>query len=377
MNHKKKAQFQKICEGDSSLFVYNTLQFTKGPGKKQGIPFYNPAMEMNRDISINVLQYLVDSTIRPITVLDGLASSGIRAVRFLNEIDGYFALTINDWEDDAFFLIKKNTEQFSKKQVTITQENIHTLLSNNHYDYIDIDPFGSPATYIDSALRSISKNGILAVTATDTATLCGVYPKVCNRRYNAVPAHGINMHEIGLRILIGFIGRQAGKFDKGIKPLFCYSTDHYMRCYIQILKGVTYANETQGYISLISSKTIPCQEKKKEKIIGPLWMKEIHNKQFLEKIKIISESKKLNSKKQLMKLFDVCIQEADMPAFYYSTDALSKELKVSPPPRNLLFQAIKEKKFAISQTHFDSTGFKTDAPFEQIKSIFIDLTKKC
>lgn len=376
MNQKKGTQFQKICEGNTSLFVYDTLHDVKGPGKKQGLPFYNPAMELNRDISIAVLQYLVDNSTRLITALDGLASSGIRGIRFLNEVNGEVSITINDWEDDAFVLIKKNAKQFPSTKVTITQENIHTLLSDQHYDYIDIDPFGSPATYIDSALRGINKNGILAVTATDTATLCGVYPKVCIRRYNAVPAHGLNMHEVGLRILIGYIGRMAGKFDKGIKPIFCYSTDHYMRCYIQIIKGVTCANDSQKNISFISSKKIPGQEKKKETMIGPMWMKDLHAKKILEKINRISEEKQLNCKKQLMKLFTICLQEANMPPFYYSTDALSKDLKVSPPSRDLLFQTVKEKRFTICQTHFDPTGFKTNASYEQLQSIFLDLTKK-
>ena len=62
----------------------------------------------------------------------------------------------------------------------------------------------SPVGFIDSALRSIKNGGIIACTATDTATLCGVYPKVCIRRYGAIPFHSVVMKEIGLRILTWF-----------------------------------------------------------------------------------------------------------------------------------------------------------------------------
>jgi len=376
MNKKKKDRFQHITEGETKLFVYPSEKDNKGPGKKQGLPFYNPSMEMNRDISITILQHLVDTAKQPIFVLDGLASSGIRGVRFLHEVDGQFHVTINDWSDEAFFLIKKNTKGISKQLVTRTHANIHTLLAENHYHYIDIDPFGSPAPYIDSALRSIKNNGIIALTATDTATLCSVYPIVCNRRYNAIPIHGPCMHEVGLRILIGFIGRQAGKYDKGINPIFSYSSDHYMRSYIQINKSVKKANETQEQISLIPANKIPGQKKQSEKGIGPLWVGTLHNQSILQKIKNITDTKTLNTKKQMMHLYDICLKEAAMPPFYFSTNTLSKTFKTSPPSREVLFQHMMNQGYAICQTQFDPTGFKTDASSEIVEDLFLHITRK-
>ena len=70
-----------------------------------------------------------------------------------------------------------------------TNKNLNVLLSENRFDYIDIDPFGSPVGFVDSAMRSIKNGGVVACTATDTAALCGVYPRVCQRRYGAIPFH--------------------------------------------------------------------------------------------------------------------------------------------------------------------------------------------
>ena len=105
-------------------------------------------------------------------------------------------------------------------------------------------------------MRSINNYGIIACTATDTATLCGSYPKVCVRRYGAIPLHSHVMKEIGLRILLGFICRMAGVYDKGIKPLVCYSTDHYFRVYVQVINGKSQSNNSMKNYSTLKSNKI-------------------------------------------------------------------------------------------------------------------------
>ena len=363
-----------IIEGATSLSVYIKQDTTeRGPGKKVGLPFYNPAMAMNRDISILVLQYLLSQSKKTCQVLDGMAASGIRGFRFASEVNGNVHITINDWEDTAFHLIKQNAEQFGDAAITPSQENIHVLLSQNTYDYIDIDPFGSPATYIDSALRSIRHNGIIAASATDTATLCGVYPKVCKRRYNALPLHGACMHETALRILIGFIGRQAGKYDKGIIPLLCYQTDHYLRCYLIIKKGVTSANQTINQITQISSTMVPGQIDE-ESLIGPLWMGDLHDKHACVPMQMLLLEKHLEQPKQVSTLLALCEQEATMPAFYYSTNTLSQQHKKSPPPLERIIKEIQDKGYYITKTQFDPTGFKTNAERILVEQVFQQLT---
>ena len=207
---------KKLSEGNTNVLVYKNKSVSKGPGSKQGVPFYNPSMQLNRDFSILVCQWLLDNSKRKTVFLDGLAASGIRGVRLANELVGDFEVVINDWDEKSYNLIKKNIEKHSFENVKACNMNLNVLLSEDKFDYIDIDPFGTPVDFIDSAIRSIKNDGIIACTATDTATLCGVYPKVCIRRYGAVPFHSVVMKEIGLRILLGFICRDAGKYDKGI-----------------------------------------------------------------------------------------------------------------------------------------------------------------
>ena len=37
------------------------------------------------------------------------------------------------------------------------------------YDAVDLDPYGSPVQFLDSAVQSVSEGGLLLVTATDMA----------------------------------------------------------------------------------------------------------------------------------------------------------------------------------------------------------------
>ena len=46
-------------------------------------------------------------------------------------------------------------------------------MADASYQWIDIDPFGSPVPFIDSAIQSLARTGVLEVTATDTAALTG------------------------------------------------------------------------------------------------------------------------------------------------------------------------------------------------------------
>jgi len=366
---KKTPTIQNIIEGKTNILVYKSKQSKKGPGSKDDLPFYNPSMELNRDLSIVVCQWLINNCKKHLNVLDGLAASGIRGLRFANEVVGDFDTTVNDWNPKAYELVKKNIKNLKLKNIVAFNRNLNTLLSENKFDYIDIDPFGSPVYFIDSAMRSICDDGIIACTATDTATLCGTYPKVCLRRYSAIPYHTSAMKETGLRILLGFICREAGKYDKGIKPIVSYSTDHYFRAYIQVINGTSRANDSMKNYSIIKSNNL-FSLKNENVDIGPLWTGKLQNKKVLAEFRTILFKKQLNTKNELWRLLDLLEEEADAPIFFYTTDKLASLLKKSPPKMVTIFKNLQEKGYNVYRTHFSSTGFKTNAPKSEIEKVY-------
>lgn len=359
--------FGSITEGKTDILVYKNKESAKGPGSKDNLPFYNPSMELNRDISVLVCQYLINNNKRHLSILDGLAASGIRGIRFANELEGDFEVAINDWDEKSFNLIKKNIKNLKLKNTAALNLNLCALLSEKKFDYIDVDPFGSPAYYIDSAVRSIRNNGIIACTATDTSTLCGIYPNVCFRRYGAVPFYSSVMKEVALRILLGFICREAVKYDKGIKPLISYSTDHYFRFYVMIKNGVDNANDSIKNFSVIKPNGVIASETNK-KDIGPLWTGALQSKKFLEDLRTILFEKKI--KTSVWKLLDLLEEEADAPAFFYTVDNLASSLKRSIPKMKVIFKRLQSQGYTVVRTHFSPTGFKTNAPIDEIKKAF-------
>jgi len=358
-----------VKEGTTELFVYKKKTSAKGPSTRDQTPFYNPSMELNRDVSILVNQWFLNASTKHVHILDGLAASGIRGIRLAHELDGDFEVTINDWNDQSYSLIQQNIQKSSLQNISVFQRDLNGVLSERRYNSIDIDPFGSPVYFIDAAVRSVYNKGIIACTATDTAALCGVFPKVCYRRYGAWPLHGPAMHEIGLRILLGCLCREAAKYDRGIEPLLCYTTDHYVRLYVQINNGKNAANASMAQFSSISAIDVPLS-KENTALVGPLWLGKLQKKAVLQEIRTILSTKELNTKNMLWKLLYLLEEEADAPPFFYTTNDLSSLLKQSPPTMEHIFERLRNKGFVVTKTHCSPTGFKTNAPLDVITEVF-------
>lgn len=358
-----------IKEGATEVLVSTTKSSGKGPGVRGGGSFYNPSMELNRDLSILVMQWFLNQAKSHVHLLDGLAASGIRGVRYAHELTGDFDVTLNDWDPDSFILIEKNVERTQGQNITTFQKDLNALLSERRYHAIDIDPFGSPVYFIDAALRSVYSNGIISCTATDTATLCGVFPGVCYRRYGAWPLHCPSMHEVGLRILLGFLCREAAKYDRGIEPLLCFTTDHYLRVYVHIKKGRNAANATMEQFSMLPTKDVPLSTDERS-YVGPLWLGKLEQRTVLAEVRTLLFAKELRTKSHLWMLLNLLEDEADSPPFFYTTNDMSSLLKVSPPTMEHLFEELTKHGYIITRTHCTPTGFKTNAPFDVIKEVF-------
>lgn len=63
------------------------------------------------------------------------------------------------------------------------------------FHVVDLDPYGCPSPFLDSAVQSVCIGGILMVTCTDMAVLCGNSPETCHVKYGAVSLKSIACHE--------------------------------------------------------------------------------------------------------------------------------------------------------------------------------------
>ncbi len=348
----------EIREGLARILV-PPAEWKKGPNSADVEVFYNPTMELNRDISISLL-----NTFSFRRVLDGLAASGIRGIRFSLETTAK-EVHINDRDPKAYALIKRNIE-LNGVDAIAHNEDFNILTRSMGFDYVDVDPFGTPVPFLESAIMSLSRKGLLAITATDTAVLCGAYPKVCRRRYMANPAHNRCMHEAGLRILIGHAVRIAAVHDIGLRPVLAYSADHYFRAYLKVEKGATKADRALERIGKLSFDGLEPKEKE-EGDHGPMWLGPIFDKEILGSMRV---EEHFGTKKRMEKLLELWKSEAEMPVCFHEAPEIASHLGISVPTMDKILTGLRDAGYRASRTHFSPTGFKTDAPVEDIFSVF-------
>jgi len=295
-------------------------------------------------------------------VLDGLAATGARGLRLANECGVRAEFVINDKSLGAAVIMKRNAEQNSLGHVRVECRDLRALLAEEQFDYIDIDPFGTPVDFIDAAVQSCRNRGTIAITATDTAPLCGTYPKTSLRRYGALSQRSPFAHETGLRILIGFVVRQAAVHDRAVQPVLCYHADHYFRCYLGIRDGASRADAALAHMAYATydPKTLEravVGERGKGKPAGPLWAGPLFSDEVLKKMRATGD---LGTASRCAKFLEVWLEEADAPPLYYSVDELSRRTKASPPRLLDFIEFLSGRGATASRTHFDPKGLKTD-----------------
>ena len=330
--------------------------------------FYNPKMKFCRDADIVVFKN-IDSRM----YLDALAATGIRGIRAA--IEAGFTVEFNDIDRRAVEVIKKNLE-LNGIEATVHNEDAAILMRRRKYDHVDLDPFGSPAEFLESACYSAGR--YLSVTATDTAALCGSAPLSGLRKYSVYAVKTEYYHEIGLRVLIGKIVSTLTKYDKFAEVLISWAKEHYYRVHLRVGRSSKRAGEIYekiGYIfhcgkcgnrfakSVFESESCECDCGSRFVRIGPLWIGELHNPEFV---------KKLDKTGKTGKLFERIGEELETIT-YYELHTLTRMLGVSPPPIQKILEKLIDEGYRASRTRFSGTSFKTDASIHEIKRIISSL----
>jgi tRNA (guanine26-N2/guanine27-N2)-dimethyltransferase len=358
--------------------------------------FYNPAMEMNRDLAVLALQAYQKMLGRKISVCEPLTGCGIRGVRFAVEVDGVRKVLVNDINPEAVKLARFNVRRNGLTgRVLVTGEDANIFLSRyaaprKRFDFIDVDPFGSPVPYLDAAVRALRDGGLLALTATDMAPLCGVHPKACLRKYGGKPLRTEYCHELAVRLLAGCLTMVAAKHEIGIEVLFSHSTDHYIRVYVVARHGARLADNSvqrMGYIlhcfscfhrepsegitSPLKRECVECGSKLN--VAGPLWLGKISDGDFCSSMKRWADGRGLRHEKRILRLLSLVQDEAEAPVAYYVIDKICDKLGLPTPSLIEVAEGVRRAGFRVILTHFNSRGLRTDAPASVVKEVVTEL----
>ena len=348
--------------------------------------FYNPNMRFCRSVSSVAVGAIEEN----LEVVDAFCASGIRGLRYAKENKNVKKLTSIDIEKKAITLAIKNAKTNKIKKFNSVCSNISRAAFDIVADLVEIDPFGTPSPYLIDSLRFFNplKRAYLSVTATDVAVLCGGKVAPCMKNYHSKPLNCEFTHEVGLRILIKRIAEVASEFNMGIEPLVSFSDRHYLKTVIKLTRSADKAYDSLkqlGYLSFCkscghrSASEFPQQcpgcgkkagQKPKTEFAGPLWLGELHDRDFVCRMISLNEKRDYADKAQIAKLLGLLEGEIGLPPFYYSIHALCKlSGKKSVRKTESILADLMAKGFVARRTHFSDVSIKTDAPFEKVLEV--------
>jgi tRNA (guanine26-N2/guanine27-N2)-dimethyltransferase len=391
---------EMITEGAVKVLVPKLSAFVKEPSEyapSKAPVFYNPVMEINRDITILLVQAHQKSLGRDIEVCEPLTGSGIRGVRLATEIRGVKAVTMGDINENACRLAARNVQINGLNKIVVVKKKEANYLLNSHsaprkrFDVVDIDPFGSPVPFLDSAVRALRNKGLIALTATDMASLSGVHPKACIRKYGGKPLRTEYCHEIAVRLLAGCLASVAGKHELGVDVIFSHRGEHYVRVYAAIDYGAKSADENQrkmGFILhcfkcfhrevvrgplWIEHKQTCSECGSTLSAAGPLWIGSISRPEVCRMMDKELGTRKLRLAIKIEKMLALIADESNGPATYFVIDDMCDTLNLQVPSSRRVIEALEAEGFSATTTHFSTRGVRTEAPASALAKVLCRL----
>ena len=290
----------------------------RGPAKRTGPGFLNPAMAPARTRSVMLLADALehDWLVKPghdLGALDALCATGVRVRRWRNELHAEvqprLRIAANDLDIFALDWLKRSHDAFPPK-VTVghaleddryeripegTMENGIFVMQNDArialmeaaYQWVDLDPFGSPVNFLDSAIQGLARIGFLEVTATDTAALTGSSASSQQRRYSAKGIVDTYAHDDGVRVLLGLVATTAARHDRFIEPVLALFDGHHVRVSVKVRRSKERASDVMnmmgwrirdrngGYTFVQHPTPEEVERGSGPMWVGPLWSKDI------------------------------------------------------------------------------------------------------
>jgi len=377
----------EVVEGLARLLIPAAERTEHGPGDTDAASvFFNPTMALARDVSSLAFACLARAGMH---VLDGMGASGARGIRYALEADVDVQVEWNDWHPKAVARIQDNaTRNGLLADGRVTRLDLTVLLRQRVWDFVDIDPYGSPAPFLDAAARAVRHDGLLGVTATDTGALAGTYPAACRRRYLAEPMHGHLGHEVALRILAGAVTRHAAKHEVAATPLLAHASDHFDRVLLRVQRGARRADAALanighllycracGHTALRAGRAATacpgCAAPEGDvglRVAGPLWVGPLQSTPLLDAMAARLATHPLARPKRVTRLVTLLADEAHGPLPMHDLDEVGARLHCGSVSRDEVMARLRAAGHHAARVHFCDAGLRTDAPVAVLDDI--------
>lgn len=360
----------EIVEGRTRLLVPSASLAADPPPQEPA--FFNPRAAFNRDVSVAAYAAAIKGMRGPPDMLDCMAGVGARGLRAANEAGA--RVVVNDRNPAARALASRSA-RLNGLDAEVSGLDACALCSGRsapgaRAGIVDLDPFGTPAPFIDCALRAVRHGGLLSLTATDLRVINGPFRDACRRRYGGVSLRVRYGRELGLRLVVGCVRGVAARLGLAVAPLAAESDLHYYRAYLAVRRRPDTAPNV-GYVAhcyscghrAVSEPSDRCAAcGGKADVAGPLWTGPLFDERFVSDMRGAAPP-------SCARLLEEAQGEAGLPACYHTVDEVSSRTGRQPVSPDAAVQALRDAGFAASRTSFDPSGFRTDATAPQIDGL--------
>ncbi|CAK8533365.1 unnamed protein product [Lathyrus sativus] len=346
--------------------------------------------------------------LKPPRVLEALSASGLRALRYAREVEGIGQVVALDNDPASVEACKRNIQfngsvAISKVESHLADARVYMLANPKEFDVVDLDPYGSPSVFLDSAVQAVADGGILMCTATDMAVLCGGNGEVCYSKYGSYPTKGKYCHEMALRIVLASIESHANRYKRYIVPVLSVQKDFYLRVFVRIYTSASAMKNTPLKLSYVyqctgcdsfhlqplgrastknaSVRYLPgfgpvvpqdCTDCGKKFIMGgPIWSAPIHDQEWVSSI--ITDVNRMKSRypayEHISAILNTISEELPDVPLFLSLHNLCATLKCTSPSAVIFRSAVINAGYRISRSHVCAIGLKSDAPMDVIWDI--------
>ncbi|NXO93239.1 TRM1 dimethyltransferase, partial [Certhia brachydactyla] len=313
-------------------------------------------------------------------------------VRFAREVPGLGAVVANDCSPRAVALMTRNVARNGVGElVTPRMADARMLMYQSKaerepFDVIDLDPYGSPAPFLDAAVQAVSEGGLLCVTCTDMAVMAGNSAETCYSKYGAVSLKGKFCHEMALRIVLHSLDLRANCYQRFVVPLLSVSADFYVRVFVRVFTGQAKVKASASKQALVfhcvgcgshhlqrlgratshgsgfkySAATGPpvgptcefCHHR--HQVGGPVWAEPLHDPDFVEGVLAALERSpgRFSTEPRLRGMLSVIAEELSDVPLYYTLDGLSSTIRSNTPSLLQLSRGWLNPLFSPSFSHF-------------------------
>ncbi|ESA36165.1 hypothetical protein N836_08430 [Leptolyngbya sp. Heron Island J] len=348
----------------------------KGMATGTATAFYRSTSQIGRDLAVLAAAIYRQQHGR-LRVIDAMTGCGVRPLRYHLEAGAEWVWA-NEGNPDLQAVLSANLHQgMAPDTYRITHQDANQLFfscaqQQDYYDLIDIDSFGSPTPFVNTALWAIKFGGLLYLTSTDGRTTSGHALERSVQMYGACARSHPAVHEQGLRLLIGCAAKQAATRGFHIEPVFSIFNGSIHRVMVRVVTG-SWQDKHYGFLAYCHScgqfrtadwrqlGQLGCEVCGTAPVVsGPMWLGPLHDAAYIAQMAALAHQWRWPQR--LQRLLAIMGEETAMPPYYYPLAEIGRRGQMDVPARDRLIRRICDRSYRATRTHLDSQAIKTNAP---------------